>query len=76
MLKLKLFPIGKKNQIRYRIVVAEERSKRDGKYIDNLGYYDPHTKPATIKLDKTKYQNWLQKGAQPTDTVRSLAEKI
>ncbi|MCH7951473.1 30S ribosomal protein S16 [Patescibacteria group bacterium] len=75
MLKLKLFPIGKKNQIKYRIVVVEARSKREGKYIESLGFYDPQTDPATIKLDKEKYNEWMNKGAQPTRTVRLIAEK-
>lgn len=75
MLKLKLFPIGKKSQIKYRIVVVEARSKREGKYIESLGFYDPQTDPATIKLDKEKYNEWMNKGAQPTRTVRLIAEK-
>lgn len=75
MLKLKLFPIGKKNQIKYRIVVVEARSKLEGKYIESLGFYDPQTDPATIKLDKEKYNEWMNKGAQPTRTVRLIAEK-
>jgi small subunit ribosomal protein S16 len=66
MLKLKLFPTGKKNQIKYRVVVAEARSKREGSYIDSLGFYDPQTDPATVKIDKIKYDNWIKKGAQPT----------
>lgn len=75
MLKIRLTRTGKRGQPSYRIVVAERRSRRDGKSIDSLGFYNPLTKPATIKLDKLKYQNWLAKGAQPTPTVRSLAKK-
>ncbi len=68
--------MGKRNQIQYRIVVSEAKSKRDGKYVDHLGYYNPHTNPHTVKLDKDKYNNWLEKGAKPTQTVRHLAEKV
>lgn len=75
MLKLKLFPTGKKNQIKFRIVVAEARSKRDGKYLESIGFYDPQTDPAIIKIDKLKYNQWIKKGAQPTSTVRLLAKK-
>jgi small subunit ribosomal protein S16 len=75
MLKLKLYPTGKKNQIKYRVVVAEARSKREGKYIESLGFYDPQSEPATIKIDKVKFNQWIKKGAQPTPTVRLLAKK-
>lgn len=75
MLKIKLSRTGKRNQPSYRIIVNEARSKRDGKYTDLLGTYNPLTNPSTIKLDLDKYQAWLEKGAQPTDTVRQLAEK-
>ena len=75
MLKIKLMRVGKKGQPSYRIVIAEAKSKLSGKYKDNIGFYDPLTQPSTIKLDKKKYQAWLEKGAQPTDTVRHLAAK-
>ena len=61
MLKLKLYPTGKKNQIKYRIVVAEARSKRTGKYIESLGFYDPQSEPANIKIDKERYNEWIFK---------------
>lgn len=76
MLKIKLTRLGKKHQPSYRIVVAEARSKRNGKYIESLGFYNPLTKPKTIKIDKKKYQEWLTKGAQPTETVRRLVKKL
>ena len=76
MLKIKLFRTGKKKQPRYRIVVVEARSKRDGKYIELLGTYNPLTQPSEIKLDLEKYQSWVKKGAQPTNTVRSLYQKV
>ncbi len=75
MLKIRLKRTGKRGQPSYRIVVAEARSKRDGKYKEGLGHYNPLTNPATIKLDKKKYQDWLKKGAQPTETVRHLYNK-
>jgi small subunit ribosomal protein S16 len=75
MLKIKLFRTGKRGHALYRIVVAEARSKRDGKHSDLLGTYDPHTTPSEFKLDVEKYTNWLKKGAQPTETVRKLANK-
>jgi len=75
MLKIKLTRIGKKNQPQYRIVVAEARSKRDSKFIATLGYYNPLTKPSTFELDLPQYEAWLAKGARPTPTIRSLAQK-
>lgn len=75
MLKIRLARTGKKGQPSYRIVVAERRSKRDSKFVTNLGFYNPLTEPATIKIDKTQYQAWIAKGAQPSDTVRSLVAK-
>lgn len=76
MLKIKLSRKGKKNQPFYRIIVAEAKSKRDGKYIDALGYYNPLTKPKIIKINKEAYQEWLKKGAQPTETVKKLFNKV
>jgi small subunit ribosomal protein S16 len=75
MLKVKLSRTGKKNQANFRIVVAEAKSKRDGKYVDLLGTYQPLLKNNKVKVDKKKYQGWLQKGAQPTQTVKKLVEK-
>ncbi len=72
MLKIKLSRTGKKGYASYRIVVNEARTKRDGKYLELLGHYDPNTKPKTIKLDKKRLNHWLSKGAQPTQTVRRL----
>lgn len=74
MLKIKLTRIGKKGQPQYRVVAAEARSKRDSAFVDYLGYYNPLVKPAEFDLDRAKYDAWLAKGAQPTDTVRRLAE--
>ncbi|MBU1070863.1 30S ribosomal protein S16 [Patescibacteria group bacterium] len=75
MLKIKLQPTGKRNQRLFRIVVAEDRSKLTGKYIDLLGHYDPHHPQNKITLDKTLYDSWVNKGAQPTNTLRLLINK-
>ncbi len=73
MLKIKLNRIGKKGQPQYRIVVREDRTKQGGEYVADLGYYNPLTNPATFNLDMPAYQEWLKKGAQPTDTIRRFA---
>ena len=73
--KIRLTRMGKKKNPFYRVVVADERSRRDGAPIDEIGYYDPMTEPATIKVDAEKANKWLANGAQPTDTVRSLLKK-
>jgi len=75
MLKIRLSRRGKKNQPSYRIVVMPARSKRDGKYLELVGFYNPLTKPATIKIDKKIYQKWLEKGAQPSQRVKKLVAK-
>ena len=76
MLKIKLVRFGKKHQPSYRIVAVEAKSKLNGKYLEQVGFYDPLTKPHTVHIDKQKYANWLKKGAQPTERVRSLAKKV
>ena len=73
--KIRLTRMGKKKNPFYRIVVADERSRRDGAPIEEIGYYDPMTNPATVKIDAEKATKWLNNGAQPTDTVRSLLKK-
>ena len=62
---------GKKDPI-WRVVVADQRSPRDGRFIENVGQYNPQTEPSTIKLDEDRVRAWLAKGAQPTETVRKL----
>lgn len=76
MLKVKLTRIGKKGQPQYRVVVLEARSKRDGKYMAELGYYNPGVNPSDFRLDQKEYAKWLTKGAQPTDTIRQLVKKL
>lgn len=75
MLKIKLSRTGRKNQPSYRVVVAEARSKRDGKAVDNLGYYNPLSKSAEVVIDKKKFQKWISLGAKPTITVEHLYKK-
>lgn len=75
MLKIKLARAGKKNYATYKIIVVEARSKRNGKYLELLGTYNPNTHPHEVKINSKKYQYWLSHGAKPTDTVNRLAEK-
>ena len=75
MVKIRLQRIGKKKAPFYHIVVADSRSPRDGKIIEQIGTYDPMTTPATIVLDKAKAEDWVKKGAQPTDTVKAIIAK-
>jgi small subunit ribosomal protein S16 len=72
MVKIRLAKTGKKNKISYRIVACETRSKRNGKNLAVLGFYDPKTKPAKIKINKEALDVWLKKGAQPTPAVKKL----
>lgn len=73
--KIRLKRMGAKKAPFYRMVVADSRYPRDGRFIEEIGYYDPNTNPANVKVDAEKAQDWLQKGAQPTDTVRALLKK-
>lgn len=70
--KIRLKRMGGKKEPFYRLVVADSRDPRDGKFIEQIGYYNPITQPATVKIDNDKAAKWLKQGAQPTDTVRSL----
>jgi len=71
-IKIRLARAGAKKRPFYQVVVADERSRRDGRFIENVGTYDPTKNPAAVKLNAEKAQAWLDKGAQPTDTVRQL----
>ena len=75
MVRLRLKRMGAINKPFYRIVAVDARKKRDGKYLEALGYYDPKTNPFTLKLDIDKAINWLKVGAQPSETVKSLFRK-
>lgn len=72
MVKIRLMRTGMKGAPSYRIVVADSRSPRDGRFIEILGWYNPLTKPATVKFDEEKMAQWIKNGAQPTDSVQQL----
>lgn len=72
--KIRLKRMGKKKQPTYRVVVADGRSPRDGRFIEVIGRYDPRQDPSIVEIDNDKALDWLQKGAQPTDPVRKLLE--
>ena len=72
---MRLRRMGAKKAPFYRVIVADERSPRDGKFIDEIGYYNPLTNPAEVKIDAEKAQKWIDNGAQPTETVKSLLKK-
>ncbi|HJD23483.1 MAG TPA: 30S ribosomal protein S16 [Firmicutes bacterium] len=73
--KIRLRRMGAKKNPFYRIVVADSRYPRDGRFIEEIGYYNPQTEPAEIKVDAEKAQKWMANGAQPTDTVKVLLKK-
>ena len=75
MVKIRLRRMGAKKTPYYRIVVADSRSPRDGRCIEEIGTYNPLTEPAVITVDAEKAQTWIKNGAQPTDTVRGLLKK-
>ena len=75
MVKIRLKRIGAKKNPNYRIVVADARSPRDGRFIEEIGIYQPVNDPAVVKIDADKAKEWLGKGAQPTDTVKALLKK-
>lgn len=75
MVKIRLQREGKKKAPFYHIVVADSRSPRDGKIIEQIGTYDPMTEPSTIVLDQAKVEQWIKNGAKPTETVKKLIEK-
>ncbi len=72
MIKLRLRRMGAKRQPSYRIVAAEARSPRDGRFIEIIGFYNPKTEPLTLKVNNERAKYWLDHGAQPTETVRAL----
>ena len=76
MVKIRLMRMGMKGAPSYRIVVADSTSPRDGRIIENIGWYNPLTEPSTINVDVERVKHWLGVGAQPTDSVRSLLERV
>ena len=75
VIKLRLKRMGAKKRPSYRIVVAESTAARDGRFIESIGFYDPITEPATLRIDADRAKHWLSVGAQPSDTVRALLAK-
>ena len=75
MVKIRLRRMGAKKAPFYRIVVADSRYPRDGRFIEEIGYYNPMEEPSVVKVDPEKAKAWMEKGAQPTDTVKSLFNK-
>ena len=73
--KIRLRRMGAKKAPFYRVVVADSRYPRDGRFIEEIGYYDPTKEPSVVKIDAEKAQQWIKNGAQPTDTVRGLLKK-
>lgn len=72
MVKIRLRRMGAKKAPFYRVVVADSRYPRDGRFIEEIGYYDPTKEPSVVYIDKEKADKWLANGAQPTDTVKKL----
>ena len=75
MVKIRLRRMGAKKAPFYRVVVADSRFARDGRFIEEIGYYDPTKEPSVFKIDAEKAKQWLDNGAQPTDTVREILKK-
>ena len=73
--KIRLRRMGAKKAPFYRVVVADSRYPRDGRFIEEIGYYDPMPNPSVVKVDAEKAKNWISNGAQPTDTVKVLLKK-
>ncbi len=75
MVKIRLRRMGAKKAPFYRVVVADSRFARDGRFIEEIGYYDPTKEPSVVKIDAERAKQWLDNGAQPTDTVREILKK-
>ena len=75
MVKIRLKRMGMKKKPFYRLVVTDSRNPRDGRFIEEIGYYNPVSNPVELKIDAEKAQQWIKNGAQPTDTVRALLKK-
>lgn len=75
MVKIRLRRMGAKKAPFYRVVVADSRYPRDGRFIEEIGYYNPMEEPAVVKIDAEKAQKWIENGAQPTETVKDLFKK-
>ena len=75
MLAIRLMRMGAKKRPSYRVVVTEKQSKRDGAYVENVGFYNPTREPAEVRLNMERVNYWIERGAQPTDTVRQLIKR-
>ena len=75
MVKIRLKRMGAHKQPFYRVVVADSRAPRDGKFIEEIGYYDPTKEPTVVSVDADKAKKWISQGAQPTDTVKTILKK-
>jgi small subunit ribosomal protein S16 len=75
MVKIRLTRLGSKKRPFYRLVAADSRSPRDGRFLEILGFYNPHTDPVEVNLEAERIISWIQRGAKPTDTVISLLKK-
>ena len=73
--RIRLKRFGTKKKVHWRVVVADAKMPRDGRFIEEVGYYDPRKNPARIELKRDRIQNWISKGAKPTETVESLLKK-
>ena len=76
MLVIRMRRAGSKNRPFFRVVVTEGRSARDGRFVEVLGHYNPRTKPETLEIDRDRLAHWLKAGAQPSDTVRTLVDRM
>lgn len=76
MVRIRLRRTGSKKQASYRVVVADQRSPRDGRFIENLGYYNPRTNPPTFEINRERTRYWLQQGAQPSEAVAQMLRNI
>ena len=76
MLAIRMRRAGSKNRPFYRIVVTEAKSAREGRFVEVLGHYDPRTKPETVRIDRERIAHWIKSGANPSDTVRTLLDRL
>jgi small subunit ribosomal protein S16 len=76
MLRIRLRRVGAKKKPSYRVVVADSRAARDGKFVENIGHYDPLTEPATVVIDEEKALKWLRQGAQPSEAVERMLKRL
>jgi small subunit ribosomal protein S16 len=76
MLAIRLRRTGSKKRPFYRVVVADSRSPRDGRFVEVLGFYNPRTSPETVRVDRDRFEHWVKAGAQPSDTVRTLVDRM